>query len=107
MTSIEKRRAQLLNRLAELDERLHDIEAELDTHQSKDWEEMATEREDEEVLEGLGVQGQEEIVRIRAALGRIRQGEYGACALCGDEISEARLDVLPDTPFCKECAAKL
>ena len=107
MTTIDKRRAQLLKRLSELDERLHDIEAELDTHQSKDWEEMATEREDEEVLEGLGVKGQEEIARIRAALQRIRDGEYGYCAKCGDEIAEARLDVVPDTPFCTRCAAAL
>lgn len=107
MTSIDKRRAQLLARLSELDERLHDIESELDAHQSKDWEELATEREDEEVLEGLGTAGQEEITRIRAALKRIRQGEYGFCAKCGAEISAARLDVLPDTPFCKECAASL
>jgi len=107
MTSINKRRAQLLKRLSELDERLHDIENEFDAHQSKDWEEMATEREDDEVLEGLGNAGREEIVRIRAALQRIRDGEYGACMKCGDEISEARLDVLPDTPFCKTCAASL
>ncbi|MDU8929105.1 TraR/DksA family transcriptional regulator [Alisedimentitalea sp. MJ-SS2] len=107
MTSIDQRKAQLLKRLAELDERLHDIEAELDTHQSKDWGELAAEREDDEVLEGLGVAGQEEIVRIRAALQRVREGEYGYCTKCGDEVSEARLDVLPDTPFCKTCAASL
>jgi len=107
MTLINQRRTQLLSRLAELDERLHDIEAELDTHQSKDWEELATEREDDEVLEGLGVAGQEEIRRIRAALKRIREDEYGFCAKCGETISEARLDVLPDTPFCKSCAASL
>ncbi|MDQ2091383.1 TraR/DksA family transcriptional regulator [Marimonas arenosa] len=107
MTSIKKRRAQLLKRLSELDERLHDIEEEFDGHQSKDWEEMATERENDEVLEGLGVAGREEITRIRAALQRIREGEYGFCMKCGEEISEARLDVLPDTPFCKTCAASL
>lgn len=105
--TLQDRRAQLLKRLAELDERLHDIEAELDTHQAKDWEEMATEREDEEVLEGLGLQGQEEIARIRAALKRLREGEYGSCTICGGTISEKRLDLLPATPFCKDCAATL
>lgn len=105
--TLQDRRAQLLKRLAELDERLHDIEAELDTHQAKDWEEMATEREDEEVLEGLGLQGQEEIARIRAALKRLREGEYGSCTICGETISEKRLDLLPATPFCKDCAATL
>lgn len=107
MTSIDQRKVQLLKRLSELDARLHDIEAELDTHQSKDWEELATEREDDEVLEGLGIAGKEEIIRIRAALKRMREGEYGYCVKCGEEVSQARLDVLPDTPFCKTCAASL
>ncbi|UYV39572.1 TraR/DksA family transcriptional regulator [Rhodobacteraceae bacterium D3-12] len=104
---LEKRRNQLLKRLGELDVRLKDIEAELDAPQSKDWEEMAVEREGDEVLEGLGLQGQEEIARIRSALKRIRSGSYGYCMTCGEEISAARLDVLPATPFCKGCAAKL
>ena len=107
MKSIKERRTQLLGRLSELDERLNEIESEFDAHQSKDWEEMATEREDDEVLEGLGLAGKDEIVRIRAALQRIRDGEYGYCVKCGDDISQERLDVLPDTPFCKSCAAKL
>ena len=107
MTSTEKRRAILLERLAELDDRLREIEEEFDTHQSKDWQEMAVEREDEEVLEGLGQQSQEEISRIRSALQRIRVGEYGICTVCGEDISAARLDVLPATPFCKSCAAKI
>ena len=105
MTSAKHYRTKLLNRLAELDRRLHDIESELDAHQSKDWEELATEREDDEVLEGLGVAGQNEILRIRAALKRIRNGEYGDCTTCGEAISAERLEVLPDTPFCKTCAA--
>lgn len=107
MTSIKERRAQLLKRLGELDSRLHDIEAELENREAQDWEELAAEREDDEVLEGLGNQGQEEIARIRAALQRIRDGEYGYCVKCGAKIDEARLDILPDTPFCKTCAAAL
>lgn len=105
MTNITTRKNALLKRLSELDHRLHDIEAELDTEHSKDWEESAVEREGDEVLEHLGQAGQDEIRRIRAALARIRSGDYGACTKCGEEISNQRLDVLPDTPFCKTCAA--
>jgi RNA polymerase-binding transcription factor DksA len=104
MTDLAKRRTQLTDRLATLDARLHEIEDELDSHQSKDWEEMAVEREDDEVLEGLGVSGQEEIARIRAALARIEAGEYGVCVTCGEDIAEERLDLLPATPFCRRCA---
>ena len=104
MTDLKDRRAQLEQRLADLDARLHEIEDELDSHQSKDWEELATEREGDEVLESLGVSGQAEIDQIKAALVRMDAGEYGVCVKCGNEIREARLDLLPFTPFCATCA---
>jgi RNA polymerase-binding transcription factor DksA len=104
MTDLALRRKELEDRLKALDSRLHVIEEELDSHQSKDWEELATEREDDEVLERLGVSGQEEIARIRAALTRMDEGEYGFCTKCGAEISQARLDLVPWTPFCRNCA---
>lgn len=105
MIDIEARKTALMDRLRELDARLHEIEDELDNPPSKDWEEAAVEREGDEVLEQLGQSGQDEILRIRAALKRIRDGEYGICVRCGDEISPERLDVLPDAPLCKDCAA--
>ncbi|MBR9653448.1 TraR/DksA family transcriptional regulator [Thalassovita aquimarina] len=104
MTKIEDRKAALLNRLSELDNRLHEIESELDEPHTQDWDDAAIEREGEEVLEHLGMAGQDEIRSIRAALKRIREGEYGFCTQCGAEISADRLDVLPATPFCKTCA---
>jgi RNA polymerase-binding transcription factor DksA len=104
MTDLAARRAQLEQRLSDLDQRLHVIEDELDSHQSKDWEELATEREGDEVLEGLGVSGQAEMQQIKAALARMDQGEYGACVTCGAEIAAKRLDLLPFTPFCQGCA---
>lgn len=41
---------------------------------------------------------------IDAAFARLAQDEYGFCTICGAEISAARLDLLPATPFCKRCA---
>lgn len=105
MKPISTRKAELEARLAQLQGRLASIEAELDSHDSKDWEDLATEREGDEVLERLGQGGQSEIRMIEAALARIAAGDYGHCARCGGDIGEARLDVLPYTPFCKECAA--
>ena len=107
MKDITTRKEALLARLSELDSRLHRIEAELDEPHSKDWEELAVEREGDEVLEQLGQSGQTEIARIRAALQRIREGTYGECVRCGEDISEERLDTLPDTPLCRNCAAQV
>ena len=104
MPDLAIRRAQLEERLAFLDARLHEIDAELDSHQSKDWEELATEREGDETLERLGQSGQAEMAQIRAALGRMDAGDYGICVTCGNAISEERLDLLPFTPFCRTCA---
>ena len=104
MPDLALRRAQLEDRLRFLDLRLRELDAELDSHQSKDWEELATEREGDETLEQLGQRGQAEIAQIRAALSRMDAGEYGICVTCGAEISEERLDLLPFTPFCRDCA---
>lgn len=105
MPDLAQRRAQLESRMADLVDRMRSIEDELDSHQSKDWEELAVEREDDEVLERLGLSGQAEINRIKAALARMDEGEYGYCTKCGEAISEERLDLVPWTPFCRRCAA--
>ena len=102
--SHHKNKLALLTRLRELGVRLHSIEDALEAPHSKDWDDMAIEREGEEVLEKLGLDGEAEIARITAALGRMTRGEYGFCTTCGGEIPERRLEVLPDTPFCTKCA---
>ena len=104
MVTVADRKTALEARLAELDQRLHHIEDELDAPHTKDWEDLAVEREGDEVLEGMGTSGLAEIERIRAALGRIADGSYGFCVTCGKEISQERLNVLPATPFCRNCA---
>lgn len=98
------RKAQLLKRLGELDRRMHGIESELLSHQSRDWEDLATERENDEVLTAMGDEGRLEVRMIQAALARVRAGEYGYCTTCGARISDERLDLLPATPFCRTCA---
>ncbi|MBI1173230.1 TraR/DksA family transcriptional regulator [bacterium] len=104
MTSIADRKIQLEARRDALLGRLGGIKTELETENERDWEELATQHEDDEVLEGLGVEAQTELRAISAALARVEAGTYGICVKCGDQIGAARLDVLPYTPFCKECA---
>ncbi len=97
----------LEDRLKELDENLHKIEDALDEPHSKDFEDFATETEDTEVMESLGNAGLKEIEMINAALQRIKDGIYGECQRCGDDILPERLDVLPFTPLCRNCAGKV
>ena len=88
----------------ELRQRLNEIETELDRPSDPDAEERATEREGDEVLEGVGQAGLNEIRAIDAALERIAQGTYGICVTCGEYISEERLNAVPYATKCRYCA---
>lgn len=48
----------------------------------------------------------EELREVEAALERLRDGEYGACSTCGERISYARLQVMPEAKRCALCQAK-
>ncbi len=106
MKSLDIRRAELEARKAQLTDRMRQIAGELDAHEAKDWEEMATEREGDEVLEDLGSAAQTEMRMIEAALARMDEGEYGFCVSCGGRIAEERLDLIPATPFCRDHASR-
>ena len=94
---LEKRRRNLTSHLSK-------VEESLDETPSKDWEDRSSERQGDEVLESLGNVELAELKRIDAALVRLAEGTYGECRKCGNPISDARLELLPDTPFCKNCA---
>ena len=83
---------------------LVEVEHDLDAPQSSDWEDRASERQGDEVLERLGLSELEELRQIDAALARLREGSYGFCQICGDAIKPERLNTLPATPFCSGCA---
>ena len=104
MLNTQKYEDQLRARLKELDNRLHGIEDRLDEPADDDSEERATEREEDEVLEQLGVAGQAEIEMIEAALLRLKEGTFGTCMSCDGPISEERLDIIPHATQCKHCA---
>jgi RNA polymerase-binding transcription factor DksA len=105
MADTTELRARMQARRAELLDRATGIEAELDSHHDPDWSDLATQREGDEVLEGLGVSAAHEVRMINAALARIEAGTYGTCARCGNEIGAARLEALPYAPLCRDCAA--
>jgi RNA polymerase-binding transcription factor DksA len=49
----------------------------------------------------------EQLAETQAGLERIATGSYGRCELCGATIAEARLEALPATRTCRECAPSL
>lgn len=43
------------------------------------------------------------INKIREALDRLEEGEFGVCDSCGEDIGEARLRARPVTTLCIDC----
>jgi DnaK suppressor protein len=44
---------------------------------------------------------------VETALLRIREGEFGECVNCGNEINAKRLEAVPWTRYCIACQEKL
>ncbi len=44
---------------------------------------------------------------VEAALNRIREGTFGECISCGNEINPKRLEAVPWTRYCIACQEKL
>lgn len=60
-----------------------------------------------ESLERLSEGELRELDEVLRALSRIDDGTYGACAECGAEIASRRLEAIPWTALCVECASEL
>ena len=48
----------------------------------------------------------DQVAEIDAALARIDNGTYGTCVDCGDQVSEARLEVHPQAARCVACQTR-
>jgi DnaK suppressor protein len=44
---------------------------------------------------------------VENALGRIREGSFGECIHCGNEINPKRLEAVPWTRYCIQCQEKV
>ncbi|MGD2173407.1 MAG: TraR/DksA family transcriptional regulator [Gammaproteobacteria bacterium] len=108
MTDEARFRQTLLDMKNDLTRRIDSIDKTI-RHEgmSADWSEQASERENDEVLESLGSNSEKELQMIKYALKRIEDGSYFLCDRCGAKIPEARLELLPFTPYCVDCAEKI
>lgn len=42
----------------------------------------------------------DQLVEVERAIGKVDDGSYGRCEVCGREIAEPRLEAMPATRFC-------
>ena len=55
----------------------------------------------------ISARDKEKLHAIEGALGRIREGTYGVCEECGDEIGGGRQKVMPLAQLCVTCQSKI
>jgi RNA polymerase-binding transcription factor DksA len=67
---------------------------------------LGSDYHEHEVSLGLLENQQLLLGQVSAALERITQGTFGRCVRCGRPLSAERLDAVPYTPHCVDCAAK-
>jgi len=107
MQKSEHFKQKLLSLKKDISQRIDDIDKDI-KHEgmSSNWTEQATERENDEVLESLGNSSEQELFMINNALDRIEAGNYFSCSICGKDIPIPRLELLPFTTLCVNCAEK-
>jgi len=60
-----------------------------------------------EFLFSQGTHGHHQLRMVHQALSRLREGSFGECVHCGEEIGVKRLEALPWTPYCIVCKEKM
>ncbi len=94
----------LIEKRKELSGRVDSVDRDFRSGRSADSGERATEMENEAVLTELRREASEELLQIDRALQRLKNGDYGICDSCGNEINQERLKAVPYAVQCINCA---
>ncbi len=105
MDNVDQIRTRLEERKAQLSELLTRVERHARRQFDKSLEEQAIQRENEEVFTHIDDSLNKELAQIEEAIVRIDRGIYGKCENCGEAIAPKRLEALPHTHLCINCAA--
>ena len=102
--NLAEQSAALKSRQSELETRLEKLKRDASQEHSSDAAEQAQERENDEVVDAIGLETREALISVKAALQRIEDGSYGECTDCGEEIAAERLQARPEASRCIRCA---
>ena len=95
-----------MRKRVELNRRVKAIRADHARGLPADSAEQALALENSEVLDELAREAIDELSKINMALQRVRNGSFGRCVRCGEEIAADRLRAVPWTAHCARCASE-
>ena len=97
--ALEEERAQLRTQLVDLG-----VDAGIVYDENfADSGQVAAEQGENRALVG---QLEETLTEVERALAKLDDGTYGVCEVCGKDIGEARLEAMPATRYCIDCASR-
>ena len=77
------------------------------TDDTQDVADQAVVSYQKELLFSQGTTGHQQLRMVQQALGRVKEGSFGECVHCSNEIGPKRLEALPWTPYCIDCQEKI
>ncbi len=60
-----------------------------------------------ELLFSQGTVGHQQLTLVKEAIRRLKDGEFGECLHCGNEIGIKRLEAVPWSRYCISCQEKI
>ena len=107
---VEKMKEKLLEQrntiLTSLAAQNEDLKKIVETTDTGDVIDVASDVIDGKMLESLNQQDSNRLQMINNALDRIKQDKYGLCLRCGKEIPKDRLEAIPYAFMCIECKSR-
>lgn len=110
--TLERFRKTLFDRRRQLTEDVHQLEEAIRDEQRTEGESNVRTHPADQDSEGVGVDVElskrenQMLQAIEDALQRTEDGTYGVCQDCGITIEERRLEAIPYTRYCIDCAEK-
>lgn len=75
--------------------------------ESGDELDLASDQQDRELSLLLSNRDRKKLLAINEALEKIKEGNYGVCQECGEQIGAGRLKVMPLANYCVDCQSKI
>jgi DnaK suppressor protein len=100
---LESRRAEILRMLTHVEREGRDLPGDY----PQDLGDRSVANLSRELLFQHGTQQRILLREIEAALERIREGAFGECISCGQQIAVKRLNAMPFTSYCRDCQERL
>ena len=106
---IKRMEKKLLDKMQEIVSSLDEIidrTADTDSRGAQDEGDRSVSHYSLHYLSQLSTRELETFKAIEAALGKIKEGNFGVCEGCKDEINPKRIEAIPWAKYCVECQEK-